>query len=79
MRGEAALKARLPKEARKNASISPYERGIAETHWPDVFRSQPEEQGPPCAGELLQHTRKGNWTLNFSLGMLSLANLREQI
>ncbi|KAJ0106414.1 hypothetical protein Patl1_18466 [Pistacia atlantica] len=59
LRGEAALKARLPKEARKNASISPYERGIAETHWPDVFRSQSEEQGPPCAGELLQHTRKG--------------------
>ncbi|KAI9173454.1 hypothetical protein LWI28_001589 [Acer negundo] len=59
LRGEAALKARLPKEARKNASISPYERSIAETHWPAAFHSQLEEQDPPCVGELLQQTRKG--------------------
>lgn len=72
LRGEAALKARLPKEARKNASISPYEKGIAETHWPDAFLSQSEEHGPPCAGELLQHTRKGNWALNLRISKLSL-------
>ncbi|KAH7549631.1 hypothetical protein JRO89_XS13G0058500 [Xanthoceras sorbifolium] len=59
LRGEAALKARLPKEARKNASISPYDRSIAENHWPAAFHSQLEQQGPTCAGELLQQTRKG--------------------
>lgn len=59
LRGEAALKARLPKEARKNASISPYEREVAETHWPAAFRSQLEKQRHPCEGELMQLTRKG--------------------
>lgn len=63
MRGEAALKARLPKEARKNASISPYDRGMAATHLGSAFIGQLEEQGPPCVGELLQHTRKGSYPL----------------
>ncbi|XP_022737502.1 VAN3-binding protein-like isoform X2 [Durio zibethinus] len=59
LRGEAALKARLPKEAKKNAAISPYERSMAETNWPAAFHTQTKEQNPPCAGKLLQHTRKG--------------------
>ncbi|XP_060674173.1 VAN3-binding protein isoform X2 [Ziziphus jujuba] len=59
LRGEAALKARLPKEARKNASISPYDKGMAETNPAAAFLSQMEEQGSLCVGELLQLTRKG--------------------
>ncbi|XVF13404.1 hypothetical protein REPUB_Repub08aG0205000 [Reevesia pubescens] len=58
LRGEAALKARLPKEAKKNAAISPYERSMTETHWSASFNTQMKEQNPPCEGELLQHTRK---------------------
>lgn len=60
LRGEAALKARLPKEAKKNASISPYDKGITETHWIPAFDSQMWERPPPCVGDLLQLTRKGN-------------------
>ncbi|GMJ04838.1 FORKED-LIKE5 [Hibiscus trionum] len=56
LRGEAALKARLPKEAKKNAAISPYEKSLAETHWAAGFHTQMK---PPCQGEVLQHTRKG--------------------
>ncbi|GAV72831.1 Auxin_canalis domain-containing protein/PH_2 domain-containing protein [Cephalotus follicularis] len=59
LRGEAALKARLPKEARRNAAISPYDKGVAETHWPAAIHRQIDEQCTPCVGELLEHTRKG--------------------
>ncbi|GMI63980.1 FORKED-LIKE5 [Hibiscus trionum] len=59
LRGEAALKARLPKEAKKNAAISPYERSLTETHWAAGFHAQMKDLNPPCQGELLQHTRKG--------------------
>ncbi|KAK8614053.1 hypothetical protein V6N13_122429 [Hibiscus sabdariffa] len=59
LRGEAALKARLPKEAKKNAAISPYERAMTEDHWSADFLTQMREPNPPCEGELLQHTRKG--------------------
>ncbi|XVF51767.1 hypothetical protein PTKIN_Ptkin04bG0211000 [Pterospermum kingtungense] len=59
LRGEAALRARLPKEAKKNAAISPYERSMTEAHWAAVFNTQMKEQNPPCEGDLLQHTRKG--------------------
>ncbi|KAJ7011382.1 hypothetical protein NC653_001725 [Populus alba x Populus x berolinensis] len=59
LRGEAALKARLPKEARRNAAISPYDRGVANTpHWTSL-NGPLEEPGPPCVGELLQQTKKG--------------------
>ncbi|KAI9076560.1 hypothetical protein K1719_041546 [Acacia pycnantha] len=59
LRGEAALKARLPKEAKKNASISPYDRGIPETHLFPAFDSPVWERPPPCVGDLLLLTRKG--------------------
>ncbi|KAF7126715.1 hypothetical protein RHSIM_Rhsim11G0023800 [Rhododendron simsii] len=59
LRGEAALKARLPKEAKKNAAISPYDKGMAESHRVPNFYSEIEEQDPPFIGDLLQHTRKG--------------------
>ncbi|XP_061368277.1 VAN3-binding protein-like [Gastrolobium bilobum] len=59
LRGEAALRARLPKEAKKNASISPYDRVTAETHWLPAFDSQMWEIHPPCVGDLLHITEKG--------------------
>lgn len=60
LRGEAALKARLPKEAKKNASISPYDRVMIGTDWSAGFHSRMVEQSPPFVGELLQVTQKGN-------------------
>lgn len=59
LRGEAALTARMPKEAKKNASISPYDKVIAETQWLRAFDGQVLERYPPCLGDLLQLTEKG--------------------
>lgn len=68
LRGEAALKARVPTEGRKNASISPCERSITEIHWPAAFHNRTDqEQNPPCEGELMQITRKGNFFSGFSI------------
>ncbi|KAL5099007.1 hypothetical protein RYX36_003334 [Vicia faba] len=60
LRGEAALRARFPKEAKKNASISPYDRGVAETHCSPIFEGQMPENHSPCEGDLLQVTEKGS-------------------
>uniref|UniRef100_A0A0R0LEJ2 PH domain-containing protein n=1 Tax=Glycine max TaxID=3847 RepID=A0A0R0LEJ2_SOYBN len=57
--GDAALTARMPKEAKKNASISPYDKVIAETQWLRAFDGQMLERYPPCLGDLLQLTEKG--------------------
>lgn len=55
------MKTRLPKEARKNAAISPYDKGMGESPSVGAFYSKVEEQqDPPCVGELLQLTGKGN-------------------
>lgn len=59
LRGEAALKARLPKEAKKNAAISPYDRSMTETKWVAAFHGHMIEQSPPFVGDLLQLTQKG--------------------
>ncbi|KAA8522215.1 hypothetical protein F0562_012888 [Nyssa sinensis] len=59
LRGEAALKARLPKEPRKSAAISPYDKVISEGHWSAAFHGEIEEQELPCISDLLQYTRKG--------------------
>ncbi|KAJ8449414.1 hypothetical protein Cgig2_002546 [Carnegiea gigantea] len=59
LRAEAALRARLPKDAKRNASISPYEKGLGDVHCLDPFQNELEEQKFPCIGELLQHTEKG--------------------
>lgn len=59
LRGEAAFRSRLPKEGRKIASVSPYDRLMAQNHWATAFNSHMEEQELPCVGELLQFTRKG--------------------
>lgn len=61
------MKTRLPKEARKNAAISPYDKGMGESPSVGAFYSKVEEQqDPPCVGELLQLTGKGN-VLNSSI------------
>ncbi|XVE65106.1 hypothetical protein DITRI_Ditri07aG0155000 [Diplodiscus trichospermus] len=59
LRGEATLKARLPKEAKKNAAITPCERNMTDARWSVAFHTRMKDQNPPCEGELLQHTRKG--------------------
>ncbi|KAL7160458.1 hypothetical protein ABFS83_01G096200 [Erythranthe nasuta] len=61
LRGEAALRERLPKEGKRSATISPYERNLADfqTQSPSTFRSDIEEDDLPCVGDLLQLTPKG--------------------
>ncbi|KAK3039495.1 hypothetical protein RJ639_028077 [Escallonia herrerae] len=59
LRGEAALRARQPKDAKKNAAISPCDKGMAEAQMLAAFHTETEERDPPCIGDLLQHTRKG--------------------
>jgi len=59
LRAEAALRARLPKDAKRNASISPYDKGLGDAYCLDPFQNELEEEKFPCIGELLQHTKKG--------------------
>ncbi|XP_011081321.1 VAN3-binding protein [Sesamum indicum] len=59
LRGEAALRARLPKEAKRSAAISPYEQVMVDCRSPEAFHSEIEEEDLPCVGDLLQLTRKG--------------------
>ncbi|KAF8083991.1 hypothetical protein N665_0740s0008 [Sinapis alba] len=72
LRGEAALRTRLPKEAKNNAAISPCERALPETHdcsseldsssstTEEQISSQGvEESELECNGELMQCTRNG--------------------
>ena len=73
LRGEAALRTRLPKEAKNNAAISPCERALPETHdcssELDSASTTTEEQQTSaqgvdesdlnCNGELMQCTRNG--------------------
>lgn len=58
LRGEAALKLRLPRESKKNATVIPYDKSMAESHKVVAIPCE-EPPEPPCVGELLQHTRKG--------------------
>lgn len=59
LRGEAILKARLPKEPKKNATVSPYDKAITGSHKVVTMQCGMDPIDPPCIGELLQHTRKG--------------------
>ncbi|KAJ4912479.1 hypothetical protein Rs2_07100 [Raphanus sativus] len=59
LRGEAALKARQPKEARKNAAITPFERSFSDSHWPSNFQFRLEGPNLPLEGELMQCARNG--------------------
>uniref|UniRef100_A0A7N0SZW8 VAN3-binding protein n=1 Tax=Kalanchoe fedtschenkoi TaxID=63787 RepID=A0A7N0SZW8_KALFE len=53
LRAEATLRARLPKDAKKNATISPYDRNVAD------FNVETRKEDMVCKGELLQQTHKG--------------------
>ncbi|XP_050376191.1 VAN3-binding protein-like [Argentina anserina] len=59
LRGEEALRARLPREPRKIAAISPYDRGMSEIHSPSAFHSHMLEKDGLCDGDLLQLLGKG--------------------
>lgn len=54
------MRARLTKEAKRTASISPYEKAIAGSPSPAAFHREVEEESLPCVGDLLQLTQKGN-------------------
>ncbi|XP_047306721.1 VAN3-binding protein [Impatiens glandulifera] len=59
LRGEAALKARLPKEAKKNATINPYDKTMADSD--KINGSEMVEQKDPFfKGDLLHHNQKGS-------------------
>ncbi|PON97693.1 Pleckstrin-like [Trema orientale] len=59
LRGEAALRARLPKDSRNNASISPFQKGMAESKPAAASYSPVEDQGSQFVGDLLQVSPKG--------------------
>ncbi|CAA0823132.1 Plant protein of unknown function (DUF828) with plant pleckstrin homology-like region [Striga hermonthica] len=60
LRGEAALKARLPKEAKRSgAAVSPYDKVLANSPSQATFQSEIEKEDLPCVGDLLQLTQKG--------------------
>lgn len=63
LRGEAALRSRLPKEPKRNAAITPCDKSMSEAHSFSAAAFPKEsvvtETTPPCIGDLLQHTRKG--------------------
>lgn len=67
LRGEAALRARLPREAKNNAAISPSERALPETNDCSSTTDEQisvqgvEESDLPCTGELMQCTRTGRF------------------
>lgn len=65
------MRARLPKEPRKVAAISPYDRGMSEIHSPSVVHSHIQEKDGPCNGDLLQLMGKGSMILHF-IGILFL-------
>ncbi|CAH9086497.1 unnamed protein product [Cuscuta europaea] len=58
LRGAAALRARMPREAMRNATISPCDKVLMEAY-PSVINKEMEEDDPPLEGDLLQITRKG--------------------
>ncbi|KAG9132867.1 hypothetical protein Leryth_014802 [Lithospermum erythrorhizon] len=59
LRGEAALKARFPKEAKRNAAITPCDKSMIEAPTAVGFHDELMEQDPPCVGDLLHQTEKG--------------------
>ncbi|XP_043710402.1 VAN3-binding protein-like [Telopea speciosissima] len=59
LRGAAALKARVSKEVKNHAAITPHDRGASPTSSSTACQNVMEIQNSPCKGELLQQTRKG--------------------
>lgn len=72
LRGEAALRTRLPKEAKNSAAISPCERALSITYdclseldrgstTSELISAQTiEDSKSDCIGELMQCSRNGN-------------------
>lgn len=58
LRGEAVLKARLPKEPKRNAAITPCEKSLVDTPI-EFYHKEIQEKEAPCVGDLLHNTRKG--------------------
>ncbi|KAJ0240582.1 hypothetical protein HA466_0221900 [Hirschfeldia incana] len=58
LRGEAALKVRQPKEARKNATITPCERSFSDSSWTANCQFRLDEPNLPLEGELVQCTQE---------------------
>ncbi|CAN6910002.1 hypothetical protein Bca4012_078202 [Brassica carinata] len=54
LRGEAALKVRQPKEARKNATITPCERSFSDSNWTANCQFRLDEPSLPLEGDLVQ-------------------------
>jgi len=75
LRGEAALRVRLPKEAKNSAAISPCERVLPETHScsSELDRTSTTDElisakgVEESTGELMQCTRNGNVSVRASL------------
>ncbi|CAH2046052.1 unnamed protein product [Thlaspi arvense] len=59
LRGEAALKVRQPKEARKKATITPCERSFSDSYWPSNCQFGLDEPKLPLEGELVQCGQNG--------------------
>lgn len=59
LRAEATLRARLPKDAKTNAAISPYDRVMVQDHKNNGVYNESRKQDMLCTGELLQQTLKG--------------------
>ncbi|THF98817.1 hypothetical protein TEA_001749 [Camellia sinensis var. sinensis] len=70
LRGEAALKARVPKEAKKNATIIPYDKGMAEAPRVPSFHSEMEQENPAPA-----HIDDRNFEISNVLKGLNAENL----
>nr|GFB78087.1 hypothetical protein [Tanacetum cinerariifolium] len=58
LRGEAALKARFPKEAKKNATVIPYEKGMG-AHMLTADHSETTKLEHHCTEDMLQQVYKG--------------------
>lgn len=61
------MKARAPKEGKKTAAISPYDRNVPEARVIDDLGDESQGRDPPCIGDLLQHTCKGRFFINNDL------------
>lgn len=59
LRGEAALKVRQPKEARKNATITPCERSFSDSNWTANCQFRLDEPSLPLEGDLVQCAQNG--------------------
>ncbi|KVH95522.1 protein of unknown function DUF828 [Cynara cardunculus var. scolymus] len=60
LRGEAALKARFPKEAKKNATVIPYEKGMG-GHILTGNHSESTKREHQCTKDVLQQVHKASW------------------